>query len=851
MKKRISRIIGVGVTLALLTSLFVMAIPASALSQPTVSIDLYENVISTANAGYTIIFTLGKELGQYDRITVTFPYDTGVATSLTAPSISASPGWIGGQYASANLTALNWTTSATYRTVSVNMTAATDGIGEGATVRISLPDGITNPSSPADYTLTVGTTSGAATTIEAAVTSAAYTIVTPYPTYLPGVVDIYNPAGILMTSKTGDTALGAAAVAAGQGYTIKVGPGVYAATDPLVPSARGQTWIATGDAAATIVTGGVTVGQHDCVIEGLTLKGGVTVTGDDSAIKNCVFSKSGTSTTTTTETLLTLNNTSDPLDTYPGGMISGCTFDTTLGAVVDTGVSVSATAAGGLVLSGCTFSVDSTTGGTPDTAIINVGSSGLGVVTLPGVTVSGCTITGASGEGIEATAGITSVAGSTLSGLFTALDIDGGSIYVDTSTISGCGAAISSTLPAGNAAIAVAGATLVQITNSAITGSLNDIMQVEANGNNVYVLFNDLSGNAKGIDNNDTINAVTATHNWWGDPSGPSTTFNAGLVTYLPVIAGQATGSFATGASSLIKKTTVGVDVTVSGGTGTMGIVGVANYAANPQDATPDPALAGGFYDVLVSSPATTISEITLKFYNANITTNSLVYVWSELMGAWALCAPTSALAAASQGVNLFGGYAWVKITSGTVPAITDLAGTEFAIVEPAEAEPALAVAVTKPTFGDQEVSIRPTFTWTAAADATGYEFVLAEELGLDDPFQIIDYSATSTTNGHVAREDLKYSTTYWWRVRASSATATGDWVVSFFTTEAEPEEALPPVVVEEKEVPAPVITVEIPPAVEKVTQAIPDWALYTIIAVAAVLIIAVIVLIVRTRRVA
>jgi len=160
-------------------------------------------------------------------------------------------------------------------------------------------------------------------------------------------------------------------------------------------------------------------------------------------------------------------------------------------------------------------------------------------------------------------------------------------------------------------------------------------------------------------------------------------------------------------------------------------------------------------------------------------------------------------------------------------------------------------VSVIKPTFGDTDVPIKPTFTWTAAGDAIGYEFVLAEELGLDDPFQIIDYSATSTTNGHVAREELKYSTTYWWRVRASSATATGDWVVSFFTTEDEPEEALPPIEIIEEVTEPPVITIEIPPAVEKVTSAIPDWALYTIIAVGAVLIIAVIVLIVRTRRVA
>jgi len=848
MKRRFSRIIGVGVTLALLTSLMTMVLPASALSQPTVSLDLYENVISTANAGYTIIFTLGKELGQYDLITITFPYDTAVATSFTAASISASPGWIGGQYKSGNQTAVVFTGSATLRTVTANLTAVDDEIGEGATVRISLPDGITNPSSPGDYTLTVGTKTTAGTTIEAAVTSAAYAIVTPYPTYLPGVVDIYNPAGILMTSKTGGSALGAAATVAGIGYTIKVGPGVY--TDALNTSARGQTWIATGDAATTILTAGVIVDEHDATIEGLTLKGGVTVTGDDSTFNNCVFSKSGTSTTTTNETLLVFNNTTDPLDTYPGGLISGCTFDTTLGAIVDTGVSVSASAAGALYISGSTFSVDSTVGGSPDTAIINLGSSGLGVVALPGVTVSGCTITGASGEGIEVDAGITSVAGSTLSGLFTALDIDGGSIYVDTSTISGCGAAISTTLPAGNAAIAVAGATNVQITNSTITGSLNDIMQVEANGNLVYVLFNDLSGNALGIDNNDTVNNVTATHNWWGDPLGPSTTFNSNT-TYLPVIAGTATGSFDLGKPSLIKKTTVGVDVVVTSGTGDMDIVGVANYAANPQDATEDPALAGGFYDVLVSGVTGTVGEITLKFYNPNVTTDTAVYVWSELMGAWALCAPTSALAAASQGINLFGGYAWVKVTIGTIPAITDLAGTEFALVEPAEAELALAVSVTKPTFGDQDVSIKPTFTWTAAADAIGYEFVLAEELGLDDPFQIIDYSATTVTNGHVAREDLKYSTTYWWRVRSSSAIATGDWVVSFFTTEDEPKEALPPVVIEEKVTEPPIITIEIPPAVEKVTQAIPDWALYTIIIVAAVLIIAVIVLIVRTRRVA
>lgn len=187
----------------------------------------------------------------------------------------------------------------------------------------------------------------------------------------------------------------------------------------------------------------------------------------------------------------------------------------------------------------------------------------------------------------------------------------------------------------------------------------------------------------------------------------------------------------------------------------------------------------------------------------------------------------------------------WSEAWSFTVQTLT----AAQQALEPDVDEVTLEPVVSGPAFGADDTSIKPTFTWTAVAGAT-YEFVLAEELGLDDPFEIIDYSATCDINAHVAREELKFSTTYHWRVRAITADATGEWVRGIFTTAAappEPVEPTDPVIIEQK--PAPEITLTIPAAAAPV-QVIPDWALYTIIVVGAVLVISVIVLIVRTRRV-
>jgi hypothetical protein len=166
------------------------------------------------------------------------------------------------------------------------------------------------------------------------------------------------------------------------------------------------------------------------------------------------------------------------------------------------------------------------------------------------------------------------------------------------------------------------------------------------------------------------------------------------------------------------------------------------------------------------------------------------------------------------------------------------------------------------PLQGSTNVPVNTTFTWPASpTPGATYEFVIAEELGNVDKFAIIDYSATAPTNATILRETLKYDTTYWWRVRTVTGTSKSDWTTYFFTTEPEPvassTTATTPVV-------TPIVSVVMPsntpvtPIVNvsgggttaPAAPVIPTYLLWAVIVVGAVLVIAVIVLIVRTRRI-
>jgi hypothetical protein len=146
--------------------------------------------------------------------------------------------------------------------------------------------------------------------------------------------------------------------------------------------------------------------------------------------------------------------------------------------------------------------------------------------------------------------------------------------------------------------------------------------------------------------------------------------------------------------------------------------------------------------------------------------------------------------------------------------------------------------------------STTPAFSWTPASDATMYRFQLSEGTAFLAP--LIDENLSST--GIRPSMELEPGKTYFWRVKAI-APVEGPWsMVSSFTVALPAEEPPPPVVVET--VPAPVITVETPPPPAPIeilptppADEIAPAYIWAIIIIGAILVIAVIILIVRTRR--
>ena len=166
------------------------------------------------------------------------------------------------------------------------------------------------------------------------------------------------------------------------------------------------------------------------------------------------------------------------------------------------------------------------------------------------------------------------------------------------------------------------------------------------------------------------------------------------------------------------------------------------------------------------------------------------------------------------------------------------------------------------PTNGLMDVPVNPTFTWPLS-DVTGatYEFVLAEGGAVNDvsnPFLIQDFAASTVTNALPSRETLKYDTQYYWEVRTVTGSSKSAWTVSEFTTVAAPvvpssTTTVPPVttiIVPTQPVATPTVTIINSGTTTQAAQPIPSYLLWAVIAVGAILVIAVIVLIVRTRRI-
>jgi hypothetical protein len=189
--------------------------------------------------------------------------------------------------------------------------------------------------------------------------------------------------------------------------------------------------------------------------------------------------------------------------------------------------------------------------------------------------------------------------------------------------------------------------------------------------------------------------------------------------------------------------------------------------------------------------------------------------------------------------------------------AVSTPIGSGFSEIRSFVVQPTAASVPTiaSPANGATVTTTKPAFSWTPVSGATMYDFQLSEGTAFAAPVY-----ATQVANAGVQlplNVTLEQGKTYFWRVRALQPVQ-GDWSTIANITIAEavpaPPAPTPPVVVQQ--MPAPVINIPaappaqqivIPPApAEKVINPTYIWA---IIIIGAVLVIAVIVLIVRTRR--
>jgi len=854
MKSKILRIIGVVATVAMIASALIA--PVSAVTTPVLAVST--TTISLA-ATYTTTFNLGlTQPAAVSAIVLTFPTGSSLA-SVTGVDLTTGPGLATLPIALTHLTfggaGTQAVISTTANTVSIDTTLL-GPIGAGAIIQVVV-FGVINPATVGSFSVSVKT--AVETT---AVASNTFTTTIPTPTPLPGITKLYNSAGILIQNYTGDTAIAnAIAAVGGTGWKVEVYPGTFNAValsiDNIGATRNGLTVIGVGAVGDIIVSADWSIVSTGVTLKNFTAKPAtvtavtVTATASGVVIDGLALTKSSN---TTNQVMISYGNTV----AASTGTIKNCAFTTGAGSAYDISINVLAGAIG-LTVSTNTFAIDINENAPPDpTSYFN----DIGVMVNASCTIDSNQFTTVvwGGTAINAAGGTATVTNNKFTGgLMSALVVNGATANVVFSSNTVAVASLSEALwPISTYAgqpITVYGNGTVTITQNDFSAAANQTILIWplADASKIYVMFNSIAtSNKYGITNFDTVHALNATHNYWGAVAGPAAGYNnAAVVTglaYGTVNAANPLGTAVTGAKLYLAPGAAVTNgaVTVTNTTATL--VGIASYAKSPTGVdVPSTVTAVFFSEVYVVGGADPTGVTFAGTTAAPITASSAVLIWNAAYGRWDTLTPTA--------VNTFANYITVSAT------LAQLSGTPMALVTVKPVVPAAVPAIVPPYMpitGTTNFPVDGTFSWAPVTGATGYDVVVAEDSTLADKFAVINYSASTTINASPipADQTLKYDTIYWWRVRATNAVGPGPWTVGFFTTEKAPPAEVTPTTVATvtttipvvTSVPVPDITLNVP--TQEPVNVIPPFLLWAVVAVGVILIIAVIVLIVRTRRI-
>ena len=867
MKKKFFRILAVGLSLVL----------ALALAGPVVAdvndivVDVDPDEISVAGE-YTIGFRINSELVEADdpTITVRFPDDTDIDDLVDgdiAISVTSGIGSDAGTVTTLHISDLD-TDDIAVEIELDDLGPIGAQIGDMAYVQVVISNHVVNPSEPGDYTLEVQT-SEEDTYIE----SASYEIVLPV---VGGGVYVYNAKDVLVETYGGSDALDDCfddGFFEDDDFTIEVGPGTYVLEVDLDITGEGLTLISGNGAEDTIIDAdgfSININADEVTIDGFTIDdavNGILINAADVVIKNNII----TDATTAGISIgggdldaivednviedcadgIILDNRDAAVTVAPGAFDLADVddaFTITANLAGDTATLTITTGSVAVVLSGAGTYVDATgvitfAAALEEAVVTATAAATTGTWARTGLpaaaisadvgsidaTISGNEITEASNDGGIVFDGGND--GNTISGnTITANEVDGihfrDGAVCDDNLIDGND--ISANEANGINLTSNIAPTELVISGNDITDNEDDGILIEEWSVTSAVSFNTITGNEDdGIDNNDADNDVDAAFNWWGGDESST----EGEVNDEPLLTGTAATVFtatdtAVNDDDLDAQDEVGVRVSgVSEDVGALvaDVIRAGRYAANPED-----ALAGAvaFFDVYVFlHDGFDQEDVTVKvrLYDAAITEDAVAYFWTGDF--WSECSEQLARA----------GLVSVDIAEDTTPDIDELEGTAFAVVgEAAEAEEwvcpqcglkfdtaaeleahweAVHAAAAAPPQITVQAPPAPTVTVQAPPPAPAPQVVIQAAPAPDVTVQIPEITLPEITLPEI-------------------------------TVEAAPA---PSVTVEAA--PAPSVTVEAPTAAA--APAIPSYLLWVIIAIGAVLVIALIVLIVRTRRVA